>query len=347
MNIRIPITKPFLQPIEEYRAYVTDICEREWLTNDGPLVQQPEERLQECLGVENLLYVSNGTTALQFDIESLKLECEIITPPFSYIATTSSIVWEGCWPVFADIDPGSLNLDPSLFEESAIPAISAIPTTHTIGNPCDISSILKVAKKHNLKVKFDAPHCFGTTYMGESVYGFGDISTTSFHTTKVFQTVEGGAVITNDHEYFSRMDYMHNFGRYGPVKYRGVGINGKNSEFHAVMGLCNLKHANEILTVRKRQSHFYDRLLRDLNTRKPDVLPDSVVNHSHSPLIFESGSAVIESQRRLEKANVQTRGLFFSKPGKAGVCGTINNLRMQRTGPKSTLPSTLPRASAG
>lgn len=188
MNIRIPITKPFLPPLEEYRAYLAEIWEREWLTNDGPLVQLLEERLQEYLGVENLLYVSNSTSALQFDIKSLKLEGEIITTPFSYIATTSSIVWEGCRPVFADIDPGSLNLDPSLFEESATPAISAIPATHVFGNPCDISSIMKVAKKHNLKVKFDAPYCFGTTYVGKSVYGFGDISTTSFHTKKVFQT---------------------------------------------------------------------------------------------------------------------------------------------------------------
>ncbi|MGL5889114.1 MAG: DegT/DnrJ/EryC1/StrS family aminotransferase, partial [Bacteroidia bacterium] len=187
----IPVTKPFIPPIEEYQKYLSDIWQREWLTNNGPLVNELELRLKDYLGLKHLLYLTNGTVAIQIAIQALGLKGEIITTPFSYVATTSSIVWEKCKPVFVDIDPESLNINHRLIEAAITEHTSAILATHVYGNPCAIDEIDAIAKKHNLKVIYDAAHCFGTTFRGESVFNFGDISTTSFHATKLFHTVEG------------------------------------------------------------------------------------------------------------------------------------------------------------
>ena len=307
----IPITKPFIPPVDEYQAYLNGIWERVWLTNNGPLVQQLEQELKKYLDVDHLLFVNNGTTALQFAIRALELTGEIITTPFSYIATTSSIVWEGCKPVFVDIDPESLNLNPALIEDSITPETSAILATHTFGNPCDVEAIHKVASKHNLKVIYDAAHCFGSKYKDRSIFQYGDISATSFHATKVFQTVEGGAVITSVPELRQKIDFMRNFGHDGPENYCGVGINGKNSEIHAAMGLCNLVYADRILDSRKKQSLYYDKLLKELDARKPAILQEAASNYSYYPLIFEHESIVIEIQRALEKSQIYTRRYFY------------------------------------
>jgi len=310
-NNMIPITKPFMPAAEEYQAYLEGIWEREWLTNNGPLVQELEKKLKKYLEVEHLLFLNNGTVALQFAIRSLQLKGEIITTPFSYIATTSSIVWEACNPVFVDIDEKSLNLNPALIENSITSDTSAILATHIFGNPCDVDAIQRVAKKHNLKVIYDAAHCFGSVYKGKSVYQYGDISTASFHATKLFQTVEGGAVITSDPELSRKIEYMRNFGHDGPENYRGVGINGKNSELHAAMGLCNLVYTERILNSRKMQSLYYDKLLKDLDAKKPAVLQDAEINYSYYPLIFERESIVIEIQKALEKNEIHTRRYFY------------------------------------
>ena len=300
-----------MPPAEEYQAYLEGVWEREWLTNNGPLVQELEQKLKSYLGLEHILYVTNGTIALQFAIRALKLTGEIITTPFSYIATTSSIIWEDCKPVFVDIDPATLNMDPALIEASITSETTAILATHVFGNPCDIDAIMKVAKKHNLKVIFDAAHCFGSEYKGKSIYRYGDISTASFHATKVFQTVEGGAVITNEPELHRTMDFMRNFGHNGPENYSGVGINGKNSELHAAMGLCNLVYADRILDSRKNQSLYYDELLEDIDIRRPELLPDAKKNYSYYPLIFEHESKVIDMQKALEKNEIYTRRYFY------------------------------------
>ena len=196
----IPVTKPFLPPQEEYNKYISEIWQRQWLTNNGPLVNELELKLKEYLGVEHLLYLSNGTIALQLAIKALGLTGEIITTPFSYVATTSSIVWEGCTPVFVDIDSNSLNIDSNKIEEAISSKTSAILATHVYGNPCDMEAIEAIAQRHNLKVIYDAAHCFGTLYKGRSIFEYGDISTTSFHATKLFHTIEGGAVFTKDQE---------------------------------------------------------------------------------------------------------------------------------------------------
>ena len=307
----IPITKPFMPPAEEYEAYIKKIWDSEWLTNNGPLVQELENELKSNLGVKHLLYLGNGTVALQFAIKSLGLEGDILTTPFSYVATTSSIVWEGCSPVFVDIDPETLNMDPDLIEDSITANTTAILATHVFGNPCDIESIMRIAAKHRLKVIFDASHCFGSEYRGKSVYEFGDISTASFHATKLYQTVEGGAIITKDPEIARRVDYMRNFGHDGPLNYDGVGINGKNSEFHAAMGLVNLKYINSVLASRKNQFLLYDTLLEGLNAKTPFVVSAAKPNHSYYPLIFHDEATLVKTQNELRKAQIFTRRYFY------------------------------------
>src|SRR5690606_18072879 len=220
----IPVTKPFLPPQEEYEKYLDGIWKREWLTNNGPLVNELELQLKEYLGLKHILYVSNGTIALQMAIKALELKGEIITTQFSFVATTSSIVWEGCKPVFVDIDQATLNIDPSKIEAAITSETSGILATHVYGNPCDIEAIQAIADKHGLKVIYDAAHCFGTKYKGRSVFEYGDISTTSFHATKLFHTIEGGAVFTKDPEVLKKLSFLRNFGHNGPEKYEGVGI---------------------------------------------------------------------------------------------------------------------------
>jgi dTDP-4-amino-4,6-dideoxygalactose transaminase len=274
----IPVTKPFLPPLEEYSKLVEDIWQRQWLTNNGPLVNELELKLKDYLNIDHLLFVSNGTIALQLAIKALGLSGEIITTPFSYVATTSSIVWEGCKPIFVDIDEKSLNIDPKKIEQAITQETTAILATHVYGNPCDIDAIDAIAEKHDLKVIYDAAHCFGTTYKNKSIFLYGDISTTSFHATKLFHTTEGGAVFTKDPELLKIMSYMRNFGHDGPEKFQGLGINAKNSEFHAAMGLVNLKHIPAILDKRKELSLYYNKKLENFKGSQPKLLNNSLVS---------------------------------------------------------------------
>jgi len=300
-----------LPPIDEYKAYLDGIWERVWLTNNGPLVNDLELKLKEYLGVKHLLFLTNGTIALQIAIKALELKGEIITTPFSYVATTSSIVWEGCKPVFADIDPGSLNIDPTKIEACITPATSAILATHVYGNPCDVDAIDKIARKHNLKVIYDAAHAFGVTYKGRSIFEYGDISTTSFHSTKVFHTIEGGAVVSNSAELILKMSKLRNFGHSGPESFDEVGINGKNSEFHAAMGLVNLKHIDAIMHSRKIQAMHYDKALATLKVSRPVLLPGSDWNYSYYPVVFRSEEDLLKAVDELQKNWVYPRRYFY------------------------------------
>lgn len=300
-----------MPPREEYEKYIHGIWEREYLTNNGPLVQKLEQDLKDYLGVEHLLYLSNGTVALQIAIKALGLKGEIVTTPFSYVATTSSIVWEGCEPVFVDIDPKSLNINPALLEGAITNKTTAILATHVFGNPCDIEAIQKIADKHNLKVIYDAAHCFGTTYNGRSVFEYGDVSTTSFHATKLFHTTEGGAVFTNDEELNYRMSRMRNFGHAGYEQFDGVGINGKNSEFHAAMGLCNFVYIGEILESRKKQCLLYTELLKDTPIQSITIQQNSEWNYAYYPVIFENEKVTLEVKKALEQNNIHARRYFY------------------------------------
>lgn len=293
------------------------IWQRNWLTNSGPLVNELEVKLKERLGVEHLLYLGNGTIAIQLAIKALRLSGEIITTPFSYVATTSAIVWEGCTPVFADIDPDTLTIDPNQIEKAITPRTVAILATHVYGNPCDIDAIQAVADRHGLKVIYDAAHAFGTTYKGRSVFEYGDISTASFHATKIFHTIEGGAVIAREEQVNRTLSFMRNFGHDGPGKFAEVGINGKNSEFHAAMGLVNLGYMEEILSKRKMLCHLYDKLLAPLGWGRPRCLPEGVSNNSYFAIIPPSEKITIEIEGRLQKNDIFPRRYFY--PGLNGL----------------------------
>lgn len=307
----INVTSPFLPPIEEYIQYVEDIFRRNWLTNNGPLVAELELKLKEYLGIDHILFLSNGTIAIQIAIKALGLKNEIITTPFSYVATTSTIVWEGCMPVFVDIDPQTLNIDANKIEEAITSQTSAILATHVYGNPCDIEAIEIIAKKHNLKVIYDAAHCFGTRYKGKSVYDFGDVSTASFHATKLFHTIEGGAIVTRQSELLEKMAFMRSFGHDGAEDFAEVGINGKNSEFHAAMGLVNLKYIDEILEKRKSLSLYYDEQLENLRVQKLTIQKDTEFNYSYYPIIFSSEEALLKTVKLLNDNCIYPRRYFY------------------------------------
>ncbi len=307
----INVTKPFLPPIAEYQDYVKQIWDRNWLTNNGPLVNELELRLKVFLGTDHLLYLNNGTIALQIAIKALQLKGEVITTPFSYVATTSSIVWEGCKPVFVDIDAATLNIDETKIEAAITENTSAIIATHTYGNPCNVEVIDAIAARHNLKVIYDAAHCFGTKYKGVSIFNYGDISTTSFHATKLFHTIEGGAVFTKDPELLKKMAYMRNFGHHGPVEFMEIGINAKNSEFHAAMGLTNFKYIDEILAGRKKQFDQYNEWMRYMHVKNIMLLENSEYNCSYYPVIFASEAALLKAVEMLNGHWIYPRRYFY------------------------------------
>jgi dTDP-4-amino-4,6-dideoxygalactose transaminase len=307
----INVTKPFLPPKEEFDKYIDGIWQRNWITNHGPLVCELEIKLKEYLNVPHLLFLNNGTLALQIAIKALDLKGEIITTPFSYVATTSSIVWEGCNPVFVDIDQQSFNIDSQKIEAAITPNTTAILATHVFGNPCDVEEIEAIAQKHGLHVIYDAAHCFGTNYKGKSIFHYGNISTTSFHATKLFHTGEGGAVFTKQPELLKKMAYLRNFGHETPVDFAMVGINGKNSELHAAMGLSVLPHMSAILNKRKELSKYYDTILKNLRAGKQFVLKGTDYNYSYYPIVFENEELLQRSMQELNKYQVFPRRYFY------------------------------------
>jgi dTDP-4-amino-4,6-dideoxygalactose transaminase len=307
----IPVTKPFLPAEKEFKSYVKSIWERQWLTNNGPLVNTLELKLKEYLGVDHLLYVSNGTVALQLAIQALNLSGEVITTPFSFVATTSAIVWQSCKPVFVDIDSETFNIDASKIEAAITPQTSAILATHVYGTPCDIDAIQYIADKHGLKVIYDAAHCFGTRYKNRSVFDYGDISTTSFHSTKLFHTIEGGAVFTRQPALLKKMALMRNFGYSGVDEFSELGINAKNCEFHAAMGLCNLNHVDEVLKKRRYLSAQYMLRLNRLDVQFQKLHSIEDYNYAYFPIMFKSEELMKESKAKLEMAQIYCRRYFY------------------------------------
>jgi len=307
----INVTKAFLPPIAEYQKLVEDIFQRVWLTNNGPLVNELELSVKDYLNVPHMLFLNNGTIAIQLAIKALKLTGEIITTPFSYVATTSSLIWENCKPVFVDIDEKTFNIDALKIEAAITPATTAILATHVFGNPCDVIAIKQVADKHNLKIIYDAAHCFGTKMLGKSVFEYGDISTTSFHATKLFHTIEGGAVFTMNSELLRHLSLFRNFGHTTPVSFDGAGINAKNSEFHAAMGLCNLKYMDVIAQKRKEQWLHYAELLNGLKVNLMQLTPGSDFNYSYFPIIFRSEADLLKGVEALQLHQVYPRRYFY------------------------------------
>jgi dTDP-4-amino-4,6-dideoxygalactose transaminase len=267
----IQVTKTFLPPINDYMAFVQKAYDNCWLTNRGELVKTLENQLSTYLKLaeSQMLIMTNGTIPIQIVLKLFGKSGEIITTPFSYVATTSAIVWENCTPVFVDIHPGYLTIDETKIEAAITSKTTCILATHVFGNPCHIEEIERIAKKHNLKVIYDAAHCFGVHYKGKSIFEYGDISTCSFHATKLFHTAEGGAVFCKDENIMDQIFYSHNFGHDGPLAFHGLGINGKISELQAAMGLAVLPHMETILMDRKKVVDFYKQNLHfDTNTKK-------------------------------------------------------------------------------
>lgn len=306
----ITVTKSFLPPLEAYQEKVREIWQRQHLTNNGPLVLELEEKLRNYTGIGNVLFLGNGTIALQLAIKALGLKGKIITTPFSYVATTSTIVWENCEPVFADIDAGTLNIDPTKIEALIDDETTGILATHCFGNACNIDAITAIAQRHNLKVIYDAAHSFGAKYKGKSMFAYGDVSTTSFHATKLFHTIEGGAVFSADAEVHKTMACMRSFGYDGPYDINHVGINGKNSEFHAAMGLCVLPYMEEILLRRKEQSIYYDYLLDGVKRQPLRIEEGCDYNYAYYPVVFESEGLVVHLKNGLEAEQIFCRRYF-------------------------------------
>ncbi|MBK9508258.1 MAG: DegT/DnrJ/EryC1/StrS family aminotransferase [Cytophagaceae bacterium] len=310
-NTRINVTKSFLPPKEEYDVLLDEIWGSKILTNNGPLSVRLENEIKTFIENENFLFVSNGTIAIQLALKAMELKGEIITTPFSYCATTNVIIWENLTPVFVDINPSDLNINADLIEEKITPKTSAILATHVYGNPCNVEKIEQIAKKHNLKVIYDAAHAFGVKYKGKSLITFGDVSTCSFHSTKVFHTIEGGSVVCQEKELFDKIKLIRSFGHVLD-NYYAAGINGKNSEFHAAMGICNLKHLPEIIEGRKRVFSEYD---KQLNFEKIEKVTEKSqhleYNYAYYPLVFESENITLEIIKRLNEENIYPRRYFF------------------------------------
>lgn len=306
----IPVTKPFLPDINLYKSYVDGIWQRQWLTNHGPLVEELEEKLKEYLNVKHLLFVSNGTIALQLAIKALDLKGEIITTPFSYVATTTSILWENCTPVFVDIEPGTYSINPALIEDAITSDTTAILATHVFGNPCDIDAIHSIASKHGLQVIYDGAHTFGVQYKGKSLLSYGDVSTCSFHATKIFHTTEGGAVICNDKKVFEKIYLYRSFGHLGD-NYQTMGVNGKNSELHAAMGLSVLPSLREIIEKRKQIMAWYDAGIDASMVEKIRIRENTEWNYSYYPVLFKSEKVLLAALKKLNDNSIFPRRYFY------------------------------------
>lgn len=308
---KIYVTKTVLPDIKEYLGYLKTIWDNNWITNHGPLSKKLEKDLKKFLKVPNLALVSNGTVALEIAIKALQLKGEIITTPFSYVATTSSIVWADCTPKFSDIDGETLNIDPAEIEKEITRKTTAILATHVYGNPCNVNEIKKIAKKHGLKVIYDASHCFGVGYKGKSILAYGDVSTLSFHATKLFHTAEGGALVTGSNSLNHKIEYSRNFGHNGEEAFWGLGINGKNSELHSAMGLCMLKKVKDGISLRKKLFRLYNDELADTPLRRQKIEPGTEYNYSYYPVIFRSEKELLRARKALNKEGIYPRRYFY------------------------------------
>lgn len=306
----IPVTKVYLPDKSKYHDYVDRIYTSGWLTNNGVLLQELENRLAKYLGVKHLICVANGSLALQLAYKALGLKDEVITTPFSFVATSSTLVWEGLTPVFVDINPDTFNIDHTQIEQQINANTTAIVPVHVFGNPCEVEAIQLIADKHNLKVIYDAAHAFGTQYKGRSVLNYGDISTMSFHATKLFHTIEGGAVVTNDDTLAKKIRLMINFGISSPVTIESIGINAKMNEFEAAMGLCVL---DELEDIKRQRKSIWERYVRGLaeSVQLQQWHEDSQNNHAYAPVVFESEQHMLAVQARLNEHDITPRRYFY------------------------------------
>ena len=306
---RINVTKTWLPDRKKLDKYIDRIYENDRLTNNGPLVRELTKRLEEYLEVENLLLVTNGTLALQIAYRVLGIEKEAITTPFSFAATTSSLVWEHIQPRFADIDANNFCIDPKEVAEKVGTDTTAIVPVHVFGNACDTEAIDEIAGKNGLKVVYDASHAFGIKYKGKSILSYGDASTLSFHATKLFHTIEGGAIVFKRREDLERAKLMINFGIDGPDSIRDLGINGKMNEFQAAMGLCVLDDLDKVMEQRRILWERYQGKLADLLQLQEWRADNN--NFGYYPVLFQGEYILLDVKRELNDINIYPRRYFF------------------------------------
>jgi len=311
---RINVTQPYLPPLEEFIPYLRQIWDSKMLTNGGPMHQQLEQALCEYLGVEYICLFNNGTTALLTALQSLRITGEVITTPYSFVATAHSLLWNGIKPVFADIDPDTLNLDPKKIEAAITPHTTAIMPVHCYGNPCDVEAIQAIADNYNLRVIYDAAHAFGVEDEGGSILRHGDLSVLSFHATKVFNTFEGGAIVCPDAKTKLRIDRLKNFGFVDELTVVAAGINGKMSEVNAAFGLLQLTHVDRAIRRRREIARIYDKQLSGVI----GILPvgdagQAKANYSYYPILVEDDYPLSRDQlfEALLDKNIYARRYFY------------------------------------
>ena len=306
----ILVTKAFLPPFEEYTRILKRAWDNVWITNNGELLQELEMKLAAYIGVKHVLYCGNGTIVLQMALKALEITGEVITTPFSYVATTNALLWEKCTPVFVDINEQDFCIDADKIAAAITPGTQAILATHVYGNPCNVEKIAAIAERYKLKVIYDAAHSFGSSYNGRQLLSYGDVATCSFHATKIFHTVEGGCLATNDSVLAEKLKVIRSFGHIGD-EYLAVGINGKNSEFHAAMGLANLPHLPEIIASRKAIIELYEKLLVGFPLQRPKALPGTNYNYAYFPIIFQSEAILLKIIKVLLANDIAPRRYFY------------------------------------
>ena len=314
MTQPIYVTQPFLPPLEEFIPYLEKIWSNKILTNGGPFHQQLEQALCNYLGVKHLALFTNGTIALVTALQALRITGEVITTPYSFVATAHSLLWNGIKPVFVDVDPNTLNLDPARIEGAITPQTTAIMPVHCYGHPCDVEAIQKIADNYNLRVIYDAAHAFGVQGRGGSVLNHGDLSVLSFHATKVFNTFEGGAIICPDAKTKLRIDQLKNFGHAGEVTVVAPGINGKMSEINAAFGLLQLKHIDKAIARRKEIDTLYRGLLSEV--KGIQCLQDAgekVANYSYFPILVDGNYPISREDlnQKLKNHHIYARRYFY------------------------------------
>jgi len=303
------VTKIYMPDKEKFKAYIDGIYESGWLTNNGPLVHKLEKKLEEYLGVKNLLCLSSGTDALQFAYRVLEAEGEVVTTPFSFVSTTSAIAAERLTPVFADIDSDSYNIDPKNIESAITDKTCAIAPCHVFGNACEIDAIDEIAKRHNLKVIYDASHAFDVKYKDKHILNYGDMSIISFHATKIFHTIEGAAIVIKDDALYEKAKIVRNYGINGPDTVAMLGINAKMNEVEAAMGLCMLEEEDIIQKERKISHDFYTQELKDYVQlqKKNEHATQSL---TYFPVVFRSEDEMNKVREALLEKDIAARQYF-------------------------------------
>lgn len=307
----VPVTKATLPPLDEYIEYLKRIWSTSWLTNDGDLVRLLEEELRQYLGIDKISLLSNGTLALQIALKALHIRGEVITTPFTFAATTNALLWEGLTPVFADIDSETYNIDPADVERKITNKTRAILAVHVYGNPCYVHELQKIADKHNLKIIYDAAHAFGVKYENTPITDFGDVSILSFHATKVFNTIEGGAIIARDQKIVEEVNLLRNHGIKSVEQIAIPGTNAKMNEFQAAMGLCNLKRIDSNIYRRKMLYEAYVKELSDDRNYGFQKLISSAYNYSYMPVLLDSKKTRDTLFSELVRNGVTPRKYFF------------------------------------